>query len=1052
MNLSPRVRRTCAAVLAWCGVTAAVEAAGVVGNGTPASCTETAFNAALAGGGTVTFNCGGGPVVIPITSTKTLTNTTTIDGTGQHITLDGLNSTRLFHTTYQFASFTLTFRNLTLRNGRAQDYGGAIRLAYQDFVTTLNIEGVVFSNNACVAAGNDVGGGALYAQGGIVTIRNSSFVGNRGGNGGAIGNLQARFTIEDSEFDGNVTNAAAGQFGGVGGAMYVDGSGGGQLVIRRSRFIANQATRTAGAIHTYLYAGGTGMSIEDVTFEANVTQQNGGAIYHQNGALTITRSTFVSNTTRGQGGAIWLLQAAPTSISNSTFTGNSATGIAPNNGSSGLGGAILINGSNAVTISHTTIANNHADWVGGGITGGMAGGSTTTLRGTIVANNTAANGGNPWNIAHNCSSQLLDSGGNLQFPTHANPGDPNDPNCTGVIGIGDPLLAPLANNGGLTATRALLPGSPARNRVTTGCPPPSTDQRGVARPQGTACDSGAYEAAPIVSASSFSTNEGTIAPQPVIPWSVTLSEANSQTVTVAYQTVNGTAIAGADYASIAGVLTFPPGTTVATVPVDIVEDALDEDDETFSLAFSSPVNATLGGVPTVTILDDDAAPTLSAVDCAAAEGTGAGGSCTLTASLSAVSGKFVTVAYATLDGTASAPSDYAAASGIFTFAPGVATRSQSVALTGDSQDETDEFFVFNLSSAQNATLVDAQGLVAIDDDDGPTVAVSSPSVLEGNAGTTQAGFTLSLSAPSVQPITVPYLTVDGTASVGQDYQLTSGTVTFPTGTTGQGVNVPVVGDALDEPNETFYLSLGQVTDATPASAAIQGTIRDDDGGAIVLQSLGHGSERSDTLQGASDLYILHQPGRTSWEVLVDGASGDVGNGSGPLVERVAADLATIVQSSSPTGAGPARTLRWANASGLPQDGYVRVRSGACGTDCGPDDVYRLRAYETTGRIARFNASGSQLTVVVLQNTASAPIAATMHFWSPAGALLASHAIVLPARSSLALNCSSVPGAAGQSGSITVVHDGGYGALAGKAVSVDAAAGLAFDTPLTYRPR
>ena len=78
-----------------------------------------------------------------------------------------------------------------------------------------------------------MGGGALYAQGGIVTIRNSPFLNNRGGNGGAIGNLQARFTIEDTLFQGNTTNANVGG-GGTGGAIYIDGSSNGQLVLRRT--------------------------------------------------------------------------------------------------------------------------------------------------------------------------------------------------------------------------------------------------------------------------------------------------------------------------------------------------------------------------------------------------------------------------------------------------------------------------------------------------------------------------------------------------------------------------------------------------------------------------------------------------------------------------------------------------------------------------------------------------------------------------------------------------------------------------------------------------
>jgi hypothetical protein len=471
-----------------------LEAGGVVGDGTPQSCTEPAFVARLAGGGVVTFNCGG-PAVIPITSAKTLTATTTIDGTGQSIVFDGGGATRLFQTTFGFNPITLTFRNVGLRNGRAPDFGGAIRLAYQDPQnwTTLNIEYVAFVSNVAAAAGNDVGGGAIYAQGGRVNITGGTFVSNRGGNGGAIGNLQAVFTIQDSLFLANGTHAQSQQFAGNGGAIYVDGSSNSLLVIRRSTFRQNTATNLGGAIHVYQYAGASGLSIEDSTFDGNATQNNGGAIYHQNGTLSVTRSTFVGNQTVGQGGAIWLLQASVTHISNSTFTGNRANGYRPNPGSVGLGGALTIQGQSNVTLSHCTIVGNHADWVGGGIVGGMGGGSTTVLRGSIVAHNTAANGGNPWNIAHNCSSQLLDGGYNVQYPNRAHPGDGNDPNCTAAVIIAQPNLAPLGGQGGPTATMAPNFGSPAIDAVAAGCPAPGTDQRGRFRPQGAACDIGAVE-------------------------------------------------------------------------------------------------------------------------------------------------------------------------------------------------------------------------------------------------------------------------------------------------------------------------------------------------------------------------------------------------------------------------------------------------------------------------------------------------------------------------------------------------------------------------------
>jgi Calx-beta domain-containing protein/polymorphic membrane protein len=1048
--LSRAVRRLLGACLLF-GVLAAprAEAAGVVGTGTPASCTQAALNAALAGGGTVTFNCGAG-AVIPITSTKTLTTTTTIDGTGQNITLDGGGTTRLFNTTYQFASFTLTFRGLTLSNGFAPDFGGAIRLAYQDFVTTLLIENVTFSTNVCSAAGNDVGGGALYAQGGIVTIRNSSFLGNRGGNGGAIGNLQARFTIEDTLFQGNTTNANVGG-GGTGGAIYIDGSSNGQLILRRTTFRSNAASFMGGAIHTYMYAGASGMTIEDSLFENNVTDRNGGAIYHQNGGLTIARSTFTGNQTRGQGGALWLLEATPTTITNSTFTGNRANGIPPNNGSSGLGGAILINASTIATITHSTIANNHADWVGGAITGGMSGGSSTTLRGSLVANNTAANGGNPWNIGKNCSSQLNEGGGNIQFPAK-HPTDPNDRNCTATITIADPLLLPLAANGGPTPTRAIPSNSLARDFVTSGCPPPSTDQRGVPRPAN-ACDAGAYELSAVVGVGSPSVGEGTGGSQ-TASFPVSLSEASALPVTVAYATVPGTAAAGADYAPASGTLTIPAGGLGGTIPVAVVTDSIDEDDETFALVLSNPVNASIGvSTGTGTIVDDDAPPAVSAGDCTGAEGTGGGGTCPIALSLSNASGKTITVAYQTANGTATAPADYAASSGTVTFLPGFTGRTVPLALAGDAIDEADETFVVNLSSPANATLGDAQGAATIDDDDGPVLAASGPSVAEGDAGTANATFALSLSASSPQPVVVAYQTNDGTAISGSDYQPRTGTVTFPPGTTAQSVAVPVIGDVADERNEWFHLGLSSVTDASTSTPSVPAEIRDDDGAALVLREIGHGiAVRTRPGPAGEDLFVLEQPRFSSWEVVLDEGSGDLGTGvSGPTLERVSGDLATVVQSSVPAGAGMARRLRWRNESAGTRDDYVRVRATGCGTACGPDDVYRLRAYETTLRAPRYNCAGGQGSVLVLQNTGTAAVTGFVFLFGANGTHLASNGIAVPARGVQAISPCAFANAAGTSGSVVIAHDGGL-ELTGKVVSVDPGPGFAFDTPLGTRPR
>ena len=496
------------------GLPVSMEAAGVVGTGSGASCTEAALNQALSGGGAVTFNCGGGPVTIPITATKTITVSTTIDGAGQQVTLDGGGTTRLFLNTYANAgSASLTLRNLTIRNGRAADFGGAIRLVYRDAPFTLTVDSVTFANNVCTAPGSDVGGGAIHAgYNNTLNIADGVFTGNRGGNGGAIGQIGARFTITDTTFSGNSTHPRDGAGnGGHGGAIYIDGSNDGALVLMRTVFTGNGASNLGGAIHTYMYGLPSSMTIDQSTFANNAGTTNGGAIFHMNGGLTITGSTFSGNTVVGQGGALWITDGGggtPVSVTNATFTSNQATGTRPNNGSVGLGGAIRAGGT-SLTLTNVTIAGNHADWVGGGIVGGSA--ANVTLKNSIVANNTAANGGNPWNIGRNCSSTLGNGGGNLEWP-NLNLNDSNDKPCSLGILFSDPRLGPLAANGGPTQTMGLLSGSPALNSGVA-CPPPATDQRGVTRPQGAACDSGAFEGRPQADLSITKTDNGA-SPQP----------------------------------------------------------------------------------------------------------------------------------------------------------------------------------------------------------------------------------------------------------------------------------------------------------------------------------------------------------------------------------------------------------------------------------------------------------------------------------------------------------------------------------------------------------
>jgi uncharacterized repeat protein (TIGR01451 family) len=202
-----------------------------------------------------------------------------------------------------------------------------------------------------------------------------------------------------------------------------------------------------------------------------------------------------------------------------------------------------------------------------------------------------------------------------------------------------------------------------------------------------------------------------------------------------------------------------------------------------------------------------------------------------------------------------------------------------------------------------------------------------------------------------------------------------------------------------------------------------------------------------------DVFRINQKPYSSYEVVIDATSGDIGSGNGPSVQRMAPDGTTLVQDSAAIGTGSSRSLRWRNTtSGEVEGETIRVRSAACGTDCGPDDVYRIRAYETTYSIPRFNNAGTQITVLILQNPTNYPIAGAAYFRITSGVLVASHSFSLSPNASLVLNTAAIPGANGVSGAITVAHDGRYGDLTGKTVALEPSTGFSFDSPLVLRIR
>jgi hypothetical protein len=159
----------------------------------------------------------------------------------------------------------------------------------------------------------------------------------------------------------------------------------------------------------------------------------------------------------------------------------------------------------------------------------------------------------------------------------------------------------------------------------------------------------------------------------------------------------------------------------------------------------------------------------------------------------------------------------------------------------------------------------------------------------------------------------------------------------------------------------------------------------------------------------------------------------------------------VVLNSAAAGAGASRSLRFTNNSDVPDESnFVRVQSAGCTAACGPEDVYRIRAWETTYRVARYNNSSSQVTVLLVENSSASPVNATAWFWSSTGTLQGSQSFFVDPKGLFTLNTATV--APGSSGSVTISNDGPYGALTGKAVAVEPATGFTFDTPLLPRRR
>jgi uncharacterized repeat protein (TIGR01451 family) len=309
-------------------------------------------------------------------------------------------------------------------------------------------------------------------------------------------------------------------------------------------------------------------------------------------------------------------------------------------------------------------------------------------------------------------------------------------------------------------------------------------------------------------------------------------------VTFDIATADNTATAPSDYASSSLTnQTIPAGSTSYTFHVSVNGDTTVESNETFFVNVTNVTGATLSdGQGLGTIQDDDAAFVLAINDVSLAEGNGPGtAEFAFTVSLAPASGQQVTVDYATQNDTASGGAtcpgpDYESQSDTLTFAPGETEKTITVEVCGDTTVEDNETFLVNLSNPTNAAIADAQGLGTIQNDDQPALSIDDVTQAEGNAGTTDFAFTVSLSAPApTGGVSFDIQTANDSATAPSDYSASSLTAqTIAAGSTSYTFHVSVNGDTTVEPTETFFVNVSNVTGATLADGQGQGTIQDDD--------------------------------------------------------------------------------------------------------------------------------------------------------------------------------------------------------------------------------
>lgn len=325
---------------------------------------------------------------------------------------------------------------------------------------------------------------------------------------------------------------------------------------------------------------------------------------------------------------------------------------------------------------------------------------------------------------------------------------------------------------------------------------------------------------------------------------VTRTDGAAGPISVVYETQDGTAVAGSDYTTKTGGLSWLSGDSVPKfITIPITTDGLVEGNETFNLILTGPYVES-PSTAVVTIADDGAAALPGTLSFAEASYQTTEGGPNVAVRVNRVGGTSGTVGvnYATVNGTATAELDYTAKSGTLTFGPGETTKTFTLPILEDLEYEGDEALTVTLSSPTGgATLgTPATTTVTITENDPepppppPQVKFSTVaySFREGGipGGSTSVTLTVERAGTSSGTVGVTYSTTAVTATAGSDYTPQSGTVTFGPGETSKGIEIPILDDSEFEGDEKFSVVLSNPTGGAeigaPAGTIV--TIADDE--------------------------------------------------------------------------------------------------------------------------------------------------------------------------------------------------------------------------------